>query len=258
MEVQAQIVALENLALADAALQTLEQELGEERAQLGGKQDQLMGLDARIEAARVSIAQMDRTRQELIGEARQMSLQLERSREKLGRCRTEREVNAAQREMEELRKLYRDREIELEKLNGLADQAHADLLKFDQQRTELAHALGQTEGASRVRDLTVEADKARAAREELAAKLPQTLRRRYDRILKARGVAIAYSSDGTCSACHIALAPMHFQTLRRASTLDQCPACQRLLYYKDPEELAAEGADDEVPPAEPEAGEDVS
>ena len=67
---------------------------------------QLDELEGRIAASRASVEQMERTRGELIQEARQISVQMERSREKLSRCRTEREANAAQREIEELRKIY--------------------------------------------------------------------------------------------------------------------------------------------------------
>ena len=56
---------------------------------------------------------MDKTRTELLAELRQMTQQIDRSREKLSRSRNERESNAAQREVEELRKLHRDREEDL-------------------------------------------------------------------------------------------------------------------------------------------------
>jgi hypothetical protein len=64
---------------------------------------------------------MDKTRGELIQDVRNMSQQLEHSREKLSRSRTERESNAAQRELEELRKLVRDREDEIGKLTADAE-----------------------------------------------------------------------------------------------------------------------------------------
>ena len=48
-----------------------------------------------------------------------------------------------------------------------------------------------------------------------------------------RGRAVAHTTDGTCSVCHVALPPMLFQVLRRERKLDQCPHCNRIIYYKE-------------------------
>ena len=68
----------------------------------------MKGLEERLKADREMLAAMERTRSELMTEVRQMTQQIDKSREKLGRSRNERESNAAQREVEELRKLLRD------------------------------------------------------------------------------------------------------------------------------------------------------
>jgi len=90
----------------------------------------LASLEERLGRSQKNSADMDKMRGDLMGEVRQMSIQVERSREKLSRCRTEREANAAQREIEELRKLYRDREIEVEKLDGFLEQARTDMAQI--------------------------------------------------------------------------------------------------------------------------------
>ena len=66
----------------------------------------------------------------------QMSGQIERSREKLQRSRNERESNAAQREVEELRKLHRDREEELERLTTAADGARTSISDAEAKRLD--------------------------------------------------------------------------------------------------------------------------
>ena len=101
MTIHPQIDALEALARIDAELKDLNDALTQEREALRGKQSHLAGLDERLERSKKSTEEMERTRNDLMGELRQMSMQIERSREKLSRCRTEREANAAQRELEE-------------------------------------------------------------------------------------------------------------------------------------------------------------
>jgi predicted nucleic acid-binding Zn-ribbon protein len=173
-----------------------------------------------------------------------MSLQMDRSREKLARCRTERELNATQREIEELRKLYRDRELEIEKINGLAEQARAEMDGANTERQALMGDLAKDhQVVSRLDSLEKDVSSEREQRKELVKVVPPALYRRYEMIRKRRGSALAWTFQGTCSACHISLSPMTFQRLRRGEDFDQCPSCQRILYYR--EEAAASDSSEE-------------
>lgn len=248
MKLQAQIDALENLAKLDASLTKLEAELLHEGEVLSEKKLQLKRLEERFEITRATVGDMDRTRGELMQDARQMSLQMDRSREKLSRSRSEREVNAVQREIEELRKLYRDREQEIDKINGLAERARQEMDGATSERKALLGDLGanETELASRLSALETSVAAEREQRKELVKAVPPALYRRYEMVRKRRGSAVAYTYGGTCSACHIAISPMMFQKLRRGEDFDQCPSCQRILYFRtDPapeDEDAASGA----------------
>lgn len=236
MTIQAEVDILEGLSKIDQGLSSLLDELGRERTALEGKQQRLKELQSRVASAAQGLQDMDRTRSEILTEVRQMSVQLDRSREKLSRCRTEREANAAQREVEEMRKLYRDREQEIEKLVGFADQAKSELEKTAAERDALETELGASEGdvTHRLSELEVQAKEMDTKRNALVAGLNVVLYRRYEMIRKRRGVAIAYTSDGICSGCHVRVAPMLFHTLMRFTSFDQCPNCNRILYYREP------------------------
>ena len=193
---------------------------------------------------------MDKTRNELMQDARQMSMQMERSREKLARSRSEREVNAVQREIEELRKLYRDREQEIDKINGLAERARTEMDGANTERSALLGDLGanESERATRLGALETAVAAEREQRKELVKAVPPVLYRRYEMVRKRRGSAVAYTFGGTCSACHIAISPMMFQKLRRGEDFDQCPSCQRILYFRTeplPEDREGEDASGE-------------
>ncbi len=236
MSIQSQIDALEGLSALDTARAELEAELQKEKAQLGDKHVHVTALQGKLDSISDSLRQMERVRNELVSEARQTGVQMERSREKLGRSRTEREVNAAQREVEELRKLFRDRETEIQKLNALIDQAHEDATATRSQHESLASEIGSSAGAvhSRVVELEQQIAANTAARVEVAKPLPPALFRKYETIRARRGNAVCHTTDGTCSVCHMSLPPMLFQVLRREHKLDQCPHCNRILYFKEP------------------------
>lgn len=238
--IEEQIRSLELLAAIDSELKDLDERLKTDSDELSTKKTELNQLEEKLASHNASIEEMERMRADLIQEVRQMSVQVERSREKLARCRTEREANAAQREVEEIRKLYRDRELEIEKLVGLVDQARVDLDATTAKRDELANELGSSEGevATRIREIEESMGAKRSEREGITKGIKPQLYRRYEMIRKRKGSALAWTNDGSCSACHMALPPMVFQELRRRQEFGQCPSCHRIIYYRGDQELA--------------------
>lgn len=242
MKISPQIDALEKLAELDAELTALDGVLAQEKEALDKRRVQLRQLDEKLAVARTGIAEMERTRNELLTEARQMIAQMERSREKLSRCRTEREVNAGQREVEELRKLYKDREIEVDKISSLAEQARSEIDSTLKERDAIAAELGSTEGDVTTKLVELERDTTgkRKVRVGLVEKVQPVLYRRYEHIRKRKGSSIAYVTDGTCNQCNMRIPPMMFQKMMRGDDFDQCPSCARILYYRPPDLAATE------------------
>jgi uncharacterized protein len=240
-----QIRALEKLAQIDAELKGLQEQLSQERSTLDGLRSGISKLDEKLSAGRASLAGMEKTRGELIQDVRNMSQQLEHSREKLSRSRTERESNAAQRELEELRKLVRDREDEIGKLAAESEGSRQQLEATEAEHGKLAADLGAREGDihSKLGEVETKAREKGAERESATKALPPQLYRRYDLIRQKRGTAISQTSDGTCNSCHMALPPQLFHRLRREPILEQCPSCNRIIYFVAPQPIAASAPD---------------
>ena len=49
-----------------------------------------------------------------------------------------------------------------------------------------------------------------------------------------RGTAIAQTTDGTCNKCNMALPPQLYHRLRREPLIEQCPSCNRIIYFASP------------------------
>jgi predicted nucleic acid-binding Zn-ribbon protein len=227
------IRALEKLAQIDSELKEIQDELTEERSTLDGLKSGIARLDDKLAVDRASLGGMDKARGELTQDVRNMMQQVEHSREKLSRSRTEREVNAVQRELEELRKLVRDREDEIGKLAADADAVRQQIETTEAEHARLVNDLGAREGHinSKVGIAEGKAKEKSAEREAAIKALPPQLFRRYEMIRSKRGTALAQTIDGTCRACHMALPPQLFHRLRREPTLEQCPSCNRLIYF---------------------------
>lgn len=182
-----------------------------------------------------------------------MTQQIERSREKLQRSRNERESNAAQREIEELRKLHRDREDEIERLNTAADSLKASIDQADAKRAAIVRELDGTAQGITASLNDLEADKKTRVdrRKEFTTKLPVALYRRYESIRTRRPVAIAKTHDGTCLGCHMSIPPMMFQKMLRQEEFELCPSCRRILYYVPAPAPGGRDAVDGNSPADP-------
>ena len=242
MSIPEQIRALEELATVDAELKILDDQLSQERATLAALKASLKRLDESLKADNLSVATTDKARNDLVTDVRGMMQQLDHSREKLNRSRTERESNAAQRELEELRKLIRDREEDINKLTAEGDAVRAHIETTQAEVAKVQAELGSTEGDINSKVAEVEGQRVgkAASRETVVKRLPPVLYRRYETLRTKKGVAIAQTTDGTCKACNMSLPPQLFHRLRREPMIDQCPSCQRLIYFVPP--TAAAGA----------------
>ncbi len=259
MSIQDKIANLRSLSTMDATILSLENELTEKRAGMDEKSTLKEGLDQRVERLTQSVNDMEATRNELVGEMRETSNQIDRSREKMMRCRNEREANAVQRELEELRRVFRERDQETQKLVGLIDAARADLEKATEERDAVASQIDATAGEAvgEIRELETRLSEEKNRRAKLAQEGDPSLLRKYEAIRKRRGSGVAVARAGMCAACHISLPPMLYQRIMQQTELFQCPSCHRLLYLAPPEQ-PEDDASQEASAAEDGASEDSS
>jgi predicted nucleic acid-binding Zn-ribbon protein len=231
-----QIRALEELAAIDADLKILDDQLAQERTALEGLKSSLKRLDDKLAADRAQFALFEKSRNEFIGEVRTLTGQIEHSRDKMNRARNERETNAAQRELEELRKLVRDREQDATRVTTDAEALKVQIDATDKEAQVIREQLGSTEGSANARIAEVEAKRGeeQAKRDVAQKNLPPALFRRYENVRAKKGTGIAQTTDGTCRACHMALPPQLFHRLRREPLLEQCPSCFRIIYFVPP------------------------
>jgi len=227
---------LENLAAVDAEVRALEEKLSEERSVLNTLKDNLKRLDDKLLIDRAALSAGDKQRAELQLDIRTMTHQIEHSREKLNRSRTERESNAAQRELEELRKLIRDREDESKRIETDTAPVRSAVEASEAERTRISEELSAKEGGIQAKLTKLEADRAEkgGGREALVKRLPPALFRKYEMIRERRGSGVAQTIDGTCNKCNMSLPPQLYHRLRREPLIEQCPSCHRMIYFAPP------------------------
>lgn len=71
-------------------------------------------------------------------------------------------------------------------------------------------------------------------RDEIAKQLPARLLSRFNKMLEqSAGLAIVPATNGTCGGCFMNVPPQKFIEIQRGDSLNFCPQCHRMLYYKE-------------------------
>lgn len=158
-----------------------------------------------------------------------------RSRQRLNTITGQRELQAAQRELDTAKRTTQQRSEELVKLLEQLEAAEADQRKKQQERDSLAAEMQAAEAdlVRRVEEREAGVTDLTGRRTGLLAKLPPEVVSKYNRISKARGgVAVVPIGEPTCDACRMAVPPQTFIRLQRRETLEACTYCNRFLIYR--------------------------
>lgn len=185
---------------------------------------------AEIDSLAALISQSEIKLAAISKELRSVDSQMFAARQKHGRSRSEVEVNAAEREGEELRRMTRDLGTDRERTQESLDAARA--------RLEVLKTIVAPEAKSAPTEPAVsDADGAdlaslRATRESLSKAVPVVLLKRYEMVRARKGTTgLASTTDGICSGCHVSLSPATLSKMRQEPVAEVCPSCHRLVYY---------------------------
>ncbi|MFI5302807.1 MAG: zinc ribbon domain-containing protein, partial [Polyangiales bacterium] len=238
--VREQMDVLKELVVADEEIRKLDAELAKEREALDGVKRDLERVRGTIERGRTQYEEIDTARNASVHEARVMQQQLERSREKLGRARNEKESNAVQREIEEMRKLLRDVEDSIGKRVLDLEALKKSVLDHEDEETKLVARITETEGAVAEKVGTLEGlrGERNGIRDGIAKKLPVATLKKYDLIRSKRGSGAARMDKGRCATCNMQIPPQIAQKIQRIDVLEQCPSCNRFLWVEPTPSLA--------------------
>jgi predicted nucleic acid-binding Zn-ribbon protein len=203
-------------------------------------EDGLNEMDKRLEAEIEQLEESKRQRREVEREIEEIENRIEKSNEKLINIKSNKEYQAALKEIDGLgakKSLLEDKvidimeEIEIVEKRNMATSAEKDKLKeeFEAARYEILEELKALD-----QDL-VNVEK---ERERFSQVIDSELLKRYDQIRKyKKGVAISPVIKGICQACHMGIPPQKFNELIRGKELMNCPNCLRIIYWGEDERL---------------------
>jgi predicted nucleic acid-binding Zn-ribbon protein len=96
----------------------------------------------------------------------------------------------------------------------------------NQQKKELEEEIGQAEKGL---------EEMKAQRKAFTEPLEDKYYETYMTLLKnAGGLAVTEARDEVCTGCNMNIMPQFFVELKKNDTINKCPQCRRILYYKEP------------------------
>lgn len=188
-----------------------------------------------LEGAEAELASVERERRDDESELAASVEHLRAREAKLYAIKTNKEYQAALKEVSEGRRLNKEREERIlqameraESLTkkitqlrqGYADKEVVWRTKQDEAKREEGRIRGEMEGDGN-------------RRPALAARLDKAILRRYEFIRQRYAQAVAYVARGICQGCSTRVPPQLFNEMLRRTELKSCPNCQRLIYVEE-------------------------
>lgn len=244
------LAALAKIAEIDADALRTDTELAEIPARLAELEQTVKKLGELLAAEKQELLDADKLVAQADEEIQSQSQNLAKSKAKGARARTSREADAAERELEVIRRQTKEREEERETLKAAIVKRRASVEKHEKEYAELQTfaAEERTRGDARLAELQALREGVLAGRRELADKIPKDVLKRYELIRDKRaGIGAVSVKAGICAGCHTSLRPQQSIAVTRGETFEQCPRCQRFLF--SPETLKKFADGEITPPA---------
>jgi uncharacterized protein len=240
--VRDQLEALEELSAIDMQLTELDRQIEEIPAHVRELDGELEVLRNLLERERQQLAEAEEWDQQA---AREISIQeelLTKSRNKQAGARNERELSAAQREIEAIKKAMSEKEEERLQLMEALTERRGSIVKHEAEIAELQSVLNTAEAEAKARAKEVESRKKKWIDQRGAAskKLKSRVLRLYEHIRSGRPNAVVQLIDETCQGCNMQVPPQMYIDVQRMNKLYQCPYCSRIIFFKAREEQAEE------------------
>ncbi len=228
-----QLVALASLAEIDAKARSYDVELEELPSRIDAMRSDVSLLETLLSKERAQLSEASDLKESRTAELKQRSDDLTRAKAKAAKARNLREMDAAEREVESARRGVRECEDEILSLEETAEKKSASLAEREKQFEEARALFAEEEQKvkERLAEVSAEREKVIAGRDDLAAKVPENMMRRYERVRKMRGVGLQLIRGSTCTGCRMALPPQVVIEAQRGNTLTQCPQCQVIVVH---------------------------
>jgi len=228
-----------------AALQIVDREIREHAAvkqgllgELHEKQRFIQERKQEIDTLTAACAAKEKVRHDKDKLLRDESQKATDKRMRMNRIKNIKELQALQREIDQIRQANGEAEeellnlmVEIDGLKGEIKAKQETLLEAQQDWQQKQEAL-----QAQIAAIDQAVEKASIRRQSIAQAIDAVLMSRYQLIFSRRGgTAVVEVTGGICQGCYMNIPPQLWNEIIRSDKVNLCPSCQRILYYKAPE-----------------------
>jgi predicted nucleic acid-binding Zn-ribbon protein len=229
-------------------LQDRDRRLRRLKAELAAIEPERQGLKAKAAGAQTGLENAKTKVKELESKRKELELEVEAKKELIRKyanqqfqTRKNEEYRALAQEIEHCKAAIFKIEDEEIAVMEQGEIAQKEVVRASQAATE-SKKLGDeqiAELATREENLNKELAELEANREELAAAVEESVRGRYERLVKHKGENVVVGiQHGVCGGCHMKVPPQLLVSCRQQQELVTCSNCGRILYYSRDMDLA--------------------
>ena len=225
-----------------ASLQTVDREIREQNeikqglmGDLQNEEKEILSKKQEIDALKATCAETDKIRQDKERFLQEEGKKAMDKRMRMNRIKNIKELQALQREIEQIRQSNGEQEEELIKILEELDGIKANIKAKEEemaQRQELWQKKQQSMHAQ-ISGIEKAVSEASISRKRIAAQVAGDLIRRYELIFARRGgTAVVEVAGGICQGCYMNIPPQLWNEIIKSEKVNLCPSCQRILYHK--------------------------
>ncbi len=225
-----------------ASLQNVDREIREKSGAKGALLTEIQRKEKEIEAKNAEMAllraewsEKDKLRQEKEQLLQEESKKAMEKRMRMSRIKNIKELQALQREIDQIKLGNAQLEEELIKLLEEAEACATSLKAKEEELKKLQDEWKEKRGEleAQVAGIEQAVAEASAVRQAIATRLNGELIERYELIFSRRGgMAVVTVSEGICQGCYMNIPPQLWNEIIRSEKLILCPSCHRILYCK--------------------------
>jgi len=235
-----------------ASLQMVDREIKEHRgrkqsllSEIENKERQIHAKKREIETLADAYAEKEKLRLEKDRVFQDEGKKAMDRRMRMNRIKNAKELQALQREIEQLKQNNGDLEEELIRI-----MEEIDAIKAQIQGKEAEMAAMQDEWQNQQQELKGQitgideaVSDAASRRQRIAAQVAGELISRYELLFSRRGgTAVVEVTGGICQGCYMNIPPQLWNEIIKNEKVNLCPSCQRILYFKPAPEQQAKSA----------------
>jgi uncharacterized protein len=236
MELREQMEKLAVLQTLDLKIRVMQREKDEIPLRLATVEDTFKKEEEQALGQRAELERLQKERRQKEKELEEEVDRVKKTEARVFEIKTNKEYQAVLKEIENAKKLNRQREEEilgvLERLEEIQRKVKENEKQLGEKRKDYEQQvaeLQQRADAFEQKMATEVREKEKRQRE-----IPPDLLSKYQMLLERRqGVAVARVVNGVCTACNMNMRPQLYIELQRQDVLIICPNCSRILYWEN-------------------------